>query len=1035
MILRAAWRRVLTNGLLTLAATSGLARARDDSGVKNTQAETIPLTTPQQALDQIKLPEGFQATLFAAEPDVRQPIALATDSKGRLWVAENQTYADQSVNFDLSQHDRIVILEDTNHDGRSDRRVVFWEGAQRLTSVEVGFGGTWALCPPQLLFLPDRNGDDVIDGPPEVVLDGWDAASVRHNIANGLRWGPDGWLYGRHGILATSLVGAPGTPETQRTPINCGIWRYHPTRKTFEVVCQGTTNPWGMDWDDHGELFFINTVIGHLWHAVPGAHFRRMYGEDFNPYLYGLIEQTADHFHWDRAAEVWNLTSSKGVSPSTDQLGGGHAHAGLMFSLGDNWPESYRNSIFTINLHGLRINRDTIARQGAGYVGKHAPDFMKTTDPWFRAVELISGNDSGMYIADWTDIGECHESDGVHRSSGRIYKINYGQPPRPAIADVATLDDAALVRLQMHKNDWYVRQGRRILQERATEGRPMEQVHAALQTMFEEQKDVRKTLRALWCLYVTGGTSEEFLTRQLNHESEYVRSWAIKLLVDAGVPSGEVVRTFANRADKETSGLVLLSAASALQRLTKADRWPLAEAIAGHSEFKGDPVLPLMIWYGVEPAVPEAPAKAVDLARLSLVPLVSRNIARRLTSDLAQTPDPVNQLADLVAQTDSNDLRHALLAGMADALRGVRKARAPASWSTVRDGLSSSPDETVRRLVRELSVVFGDGRALEELFGIVRANDADLNARREAIRVLVEARAPEVVPLLNGLLPERDLAADAIRGLAAFDNPETPQTLLAQYRDFPDDAKGATIVALSARPASAKVLLDAVAKGTIDRALVPAFEVRQILGFPDPALQRLASSIWPDLKTLPAETRERIATFKSKLDPETLAKADLVNGRRLFTKSCITCHTLFGEGAKIGPDLTGSQRSNLDYLLENIVDPAATVGTDYSLSTIVLADGRILNGIVSDQSGPTLAIQTPTERLVVTRTDVEEIRKSKLSLMPDGLLNTLPEADVRDLISYLMSPRQVPLPADTTGARAQGDANEQATGAPASPGR
>ncbi|MFM8218475.1 MAG: PVC-type heme-binding CxxCH protein, partial [Planctomycetaceae bacterium] len=261
----------------------------------NTQPETTPKTTPDQALENVRLPEGFRASVFASEPDVRQPIAICTDERGRLWVAENYSYAESAVNFDRAQRDRIVILEDTDGDGVHDSRRVFWDEGRLLTSVEVGFGGVFVLCAPQLLFIPDLDRDDIPDGPHVTLLDGFDDGPVRHNIVNGLKWGPDGWLYGRHGILATSQVGPPGATPSQRTRLNCGVWRYEPISRRFEVVAHGTTNPWGHDWTAEGECFFVNTVNGHLWHVIPGAHFAQQNGIDPNPFTYELIDQHADH--------------------------------------------------------------------------------------------------------------------------------------------------------------------------------------------------------------------------------------------------------------------------------------------------------------------------------------------------------------------------------------------------------------------------------------------------------------------------------------------------------------------------------------------------------------------------------------------------------------------------------------------------------------------------------------------------------------------------------------------------------------------
>ncbi|MCA9232990.1 MAG: hypothetical protein KDA57_20255, partial [Planctomycetales bacterium] len=198
----------LLGSILSVTLLCGTTAAQEPSLGNNTQIGTPP--TPQAAASRITVPEGFRVTLFAGEPDVQQPISLTTDERGRLWIAENYTYAENPTNFDTELRDRIVILEDTDGDGRHDQRKVFWDQGRKLASVEIGHGGVWVLCAPQLLFIPDHNRDDRPDGPPEVVLDGWDEGPVRHNIVNGLKWGPDGWLYGRHGIQATSEVGKPG---------------------------------------------------------------------------------------------------------------------------------------------------------------------------------------------------------------------------------------------------------------------------------------------------------------------------------------------------------------------------------------------------------------------------------------------------------------------------------------------------------------------------------------------------------------------------------------------------------------------------------------------------------------------------------------------------------------------------------------------------------------------------------------------------------------------------------------------------------
>ena len=599
----------------------------------NTQEITIPFLKPAEALKAIAVPKGFRVQLAAAEPMVQQPIDMAWDTRGRLWVAECYTYAERETNFEKKLKDRIIILEDTNHDGVFDKRKIFWDGASQLTSIELGFGGVWAACAPNILFLADRNGDDQPDGEPEVILDGFDTDKVRHNIVNGLRWGPDGWLYGRHGILGPgSKVGRPGTPEAKRTHIQCGIWRYHPTRKNFEVVCHGTTNPWGHDWDEHGQLFFINTVIGHLWHAMPGARYQRMYGNHFDKHLYELIQQTADHYHFDVGKEKWSDLKKTGMTSGTDAAGGGHAHTGMMIYLGDNWPAEYRGNVFTLNLHGLRMNQESLHRQGAGYVGKHAADFMSTSDKWFRGIELSYAPDGSVYVLDWSDIGECHDNDGIHRTSGRIYRISYGKT-EAAKVDLTEWSNDDLAESVGSPNEWYSRQARQLIQQRAAAGQDLTKAALKLMNTYRLTSSTPTALRAMWTLNAISSADEDWLLEQSNDEREHIRTWAIKLLCDQEALSKKTQKRFIEMGGQDKAGLVQLQLASALQQLPLEDRWPLANALVSQDTFAKDPVFPLLVWYGINPAVTENRNASLKLVAQCKIPKVRQFIARRLAGE------------------------------------------------------------------------------------------------------------------------------------------------------------------------------------------------------------------------------------------------------------------------------------------------------------------------------------------------------------------------------------------------------------------
>ncbi|WDQ16482.1 PVC-type heme-binding CxxCH protein [Rhodopirellula sp. P2] len=1009
--------------MVCLALTSPLNLWADDFPKPlNTEKSETNQTSPEDALKGISVPDGFQVTLFASEPEINQPIALATDDRGRLWVAENYTYSDRATNFDDSMRDRIVILEDVDGDGSFDQRTVFWDQGRRLTSVEIGYGGVWVLDAPNLLFIPDADQDDVPDGEPIVMLDGWDDDAARHTIVNGLRWGPDGWLYGRNGIMAISNVGIPGATPDQRVPMDCGIWRFHPTRHQFEVVAMGTTNPWGMDWDEHGQMFFINTVIGHLWHVVPGARFRRMYGEHFNPHTYGVIEQTADHFHWD-TNELWHDIRKDGVTvmtQTTDQAGGGHAHCGMTILQGQPFPQTLQGSVLALNFHGRRINRDTLHRHGATYTARHAPDFLKVADPWFRGVEILTGKAGELFIADWSDVGECHENDGIHRTSGRIYRLALEENPpaaRPAIGPASELSTQQLAEHVASPWEWLSRKCLLELGERAARSAIDPEIHQHLLAKFHSDESETQRLRRLWALHITGGASDDFLARCLDDPSEHVRCWAIQFLTEDAPPSPTVLAKFQSMAQSDDSGLVLTWLASALQRLRVEDRWPVALALGSHKKYADDRVLPLMVWYGVEPAVLANPEQAIEMVVSCQLPIVREYITRRVTLEMERQPEVIEQLLKRTAAPTTDSLVIVdVLRGMAEALRGWRKATPVAGWDSFSADNADSDNPEVQRLTRELSLVFGDGRALDELRKIALDSGSALSERRAAIRALVLARDAEVVPLLQSLLRDRDLSRDAINGLAAFGHEETPQLLVSNFSGFTLPAQRAAIATLVSRPPFASVLLDAVSAGSIDRSLVSAFQLRQMQNSGDAGLSQRVADLWPELAAQSQKKTTRIAALRAMLTPETLAKADTSAGRLLFNQSCANCHTLFGEGAKIAPDLTGAQRSNLNYLLENIVDPSATVSENFKLSVVLLDDGRVLNGVFIGRTEKTLTLQTALDQIVIQREEVEEMHESPVSMMPDELLSSLSDQQIQNMIAYLMSPAQVPLSPRRTSA-------------------
>jgi putative membrane-bound dehydrogenase-like protein len=974
----------------------------------NTEPATNGPMPAAEVVAKSKLPPGFRLSVFAAEPDVQQPISMATDARGRLWVAENYTYSERTVGYHKDLRDRIVVFEDTDNDGHFDKRTVFWDGAERLTSVEVGLGGVWALALPNLYFIPDENGDAIPDGPPQVVLDGFEYQTGRHTVANGLRWGPDGWLYGRHGIQSTSRIGPPGAPAEKRTSMNVGIWRYHPARRVTEVVAQGTTNPWGMDWDARGELFFINTVIGHLWHVIPGAHYRRMYGEDPTPRIYEVIEQTADHVHW-ATGETWTDVR-KGVTDVTSAAGGGHAHTGLLIYQGGQWPDAWNGKLLTINFHGRRLNVEQLDRQGSGFVARHNPDGFFFADPWFRGIDLIAAPDGGVFVSDWSDTGECHDENGIHRTSGRIYKLTYGEAKQGTVADLTTLANTDLAKLQTSANDWQARQARRILADRAHRGAPLKEAREALQTLAMTDPGEVTRLRALWALHVSGGIDPGLLQQELSR-SEYERAWAIRLMEDAshaGPAAEESFKHFAESelprlAASENSALLRVTLASLLQKLPLAQRPALAQALLAHSEDANDHNLPLMLWYGIEPLA-ATDARFTELISAAQIPRVQRLAARRLAEDIDAAPQRVDALLTAIAGNSAISSRQAVLDGLADGFAGRRKVTTPGSWSALEPRLAMGADDSLKNRIRDLNALFGDGRALDQIKAVALNKDADLARRRAALQSLIDARADGLRAVCEQLLPVRDLSAVAASGLALFDDPAIAARLIAEWPNLYGAEKPPVMNALLSRPAWTMKLLDAIAAGRFRRTDLGVAQARQIRGLHNAALTQKLTEVWGAIQdTDEAAKQAALQSWRRKLSPDALKRVNLAEGQKLYALSCGACHKLYGTGGTIGPDLTGAGRQNLDYLLENILFPSAVVAAEFRQTTLMLKDGRSLSGVIRSRNNQAVVLEMIGETATVSRLDIEDETTSALSLMPEGQLDAMTDAQAIDLIGYLMS--------------------------------
>lgn len=568
---------------------------------KESKWSNAKFLTPEEAVAKMELPEDFEVKTFVSEPHISETIAFCFDQRGRLWTLENMNYDNRRSHLEKEPKNRIQIFEDLDGDGVFDKKKTFIDGLTFSSGIAVGFGGVYIGTPPNLLFIPDEDGDDKPDGEAEILLDGWGIRD-RHETLNSFIWGPDGWLYGCHGVFTQSLVGRPGTSTRDRQFIDGGIWRFHPVKKEFEIFAEGLSNPWGFDFNDYGDGFATCCVIPHLFHIIQGGIYDKQSKQNVNPHVYNNIKTIRDHHHKS-------------------------AHGGARFYLADTFPAKYYDQLFMCNIHEHVVLIDYMEKNGSGYIGRHGDDFLMTNDKAWVGFSVETGPDGCVYILDWHDQDICGNS-VKFRDSSRVYRISPKRFKSPKVANLRKLSDEKLVELQKHPNDWFVRQARVILHERASKNLlDKKLVHAKLKEMLKSAKTSGKKLRALWALHVTGADKSLFMDG-LNNADEYVRSWSIQLLSEDSAPDAAIVK-FEKLAQMDPSPIVRRYLTSALQRMPFDKRWNILTHLSKHKEDVEDHNIQKMVWIALEPMVESNIEKALELAANSKMPLVQEHTSRR----------------------------------------------------------------------------------------------------------------------------------------------------------------------------------------------------------------------------------------------------------------------------------------------------------------------------------------------------------------------------------------------------------------------
>ena len=960
------------------------------------QAQAGPIS-PVESLEQFEVFDDLEIDQLLVEPLVKQPVFLNFDERGRMWVVQYQQYphpaglkmtsrdnywraiydkAPPAPPNHIRGRDKITIHEDTDGDGVLDRHKTFVEGLNIVTSLAHGRGGVWVLNPPYLLFYPDKNRDDIPDSDPVVHIAGFGLEDT-HSVVNSLRWGPDGWLYAAQGSTVSAKVRRPGFDEDEILSMGQNIWRYHPGTRRYEVFAEGGGNAFGVEFDAEGRVFSgHNGGDTRGFHYVQGGYLRKgftKHGPLSNPYAFGYFNSMP---HNKVPRFTHNFIVYEGV--------------GL--------PKKFLGKILGVEpLQGRVVMSDRTVI-GSSFKTLDTGHPIKSSDSWFRPVDIKAGPDGAIYVCDWYDdqVNHYRNHEGrIDPQNGRVYRLRAkgSQPVQPF--DLARRTTAELVGLLRHNDKWHRQTALRLLGDRGDAA-----ALPLLKTMLRDELG-QAALEALWAINLCGGFNPEFAGEILPHANPHVRAWTVRLLGDERLVPEATAVALAGLAKREPDVEVRGQLAATAKRLPVGHALPIIRELLEHDADAGDIYQPLMVWWALESKVaahPDAVLGLFDDESLWQTSLMREHVLSRLMRRFTKAGSRSDLLASarLFEMAPDAESAKILMVGFEQSYKGR--------------SMAALPDRLMAAMARHgggtlaLGLRRGEAKSVDEALRVIAEVKADKLTRLRYTEILGEAPNSKAIPVLLGIVksePGRDLKRAALGALKPYNDARIPAAVLAVYGELPDGLRKVAGMLLAGREAWALELLRAVDTGELAAGLVSAEVVSLLRSHGDGRIGQLLARHFAGAAMDAAKLEQEIQRLAKVV---TAKPGSPYEGKKLYAASCAACHRLFEQGGQIGPDLTAYQRDDLGTMLLNIINPSAEIREGYENFLLTTKDGRLASGFLVEQDNRSVVLRgLDGQDVTFDREAIRELKAQGLSLMPGGLLAVYNDGQIRDLMAYLRS--------------------------------